>query len=1026
MYLIFDTETTGLPQYNKYRGYNNPKLTSFYNSSRVLSISWILLDENAMNITEQQTCTYYIKPDGFRIPSESILIHGITEEVANSKGIPIANVLDAFQEVLPRVTCLVAHNISFDIHVLASECHRDMRHQLAAALQALPRYCTMAEGRKCMGLPKNPKLAELYLNLFGNKLENAHDAKYDTLNCCRCFLALMRLQGRPATKPKQSIAPSLANNANNANNDSRADFPKLDTEQHAVVTGEHIQGNTSATLVVACAGSGKTTTIVHRIHHLVTYAQVPESAIMLTTFSRHAAQNMRRRLANVLNHDPEVLVGTFDSLALHLVRTLVPSIYDLSNIDVSEYSSMFVEFLTTAIGKTFAKTIQHVFVDEFQDINDIQFEIVRLFNQYGASITCVGDDAQSIYGFRDCNVRYMREFDKLFAHARVLNMTTNYRSAPPIIRVANACVNASIDGIKKEMQPIMRGDCFVKPTVTYFFDTKNQNAHILKGVQDLMQRNQCLLKESVAVLCPHNKYLYDLEDMLLRHNIPTVLLDTNTSRSTMTPKSETEDHARGKVCLTTIHKAKGLEWDIVYVIMACNDIFPMHKSPEDIAEGRRLFYVAVTRAKTQLHISFAPTYQNSHHQTQMTQYISELDPELFIFRGGVQPCHFPSLIEQSDATTPKIARQIHRPNIATMLLHPKAIRELRNKDLIPDLPTSSFKVYERVPYLEFITSQDLQAEFTAFVQLFVHRSLCIAYDQEIVAHTSSELLRTVHLDYLENIVYTKYATNFKNSLSIIAAIVKGSNIFKKRGAVIDAFLSQSPGMEMDGEDMSFVLRILRKMEKRTRVLGGLVPFDELVVKRDGQNVQNVQNTSNALVLDCLIDALKKYTNHDTTQDEAIWATWQVAVSNLNLSSARRRNKYTNISLEDLKRYDRLYELITDHFLPLLSTTYDVSSFEFYLPLHSDAHDLTMHAHIIKCKGCTILFDTSCCDGNIALEMKIRLLCAKQLYSEGVQQGVQPGITHIAVFDPLEGELKVMDVRTYASGRQLLSTLFATT
>jgi DNA polymerase-3 subunit alpha len=150
MYLVFDTETTGLPQFTKYRGYFDPKDVKFYDRSRILSISWILIDDKTLEESEPQT--YYIKPDNFTISPESILIHGITEEIANERGVPISIVFDAMKRVMPDVTHIIAHNISFDVNVLASECYRYGQNALATQLRHKQRYCTMAEGKKILRL----------------------------------------------------------------------------------------------------------------------------------------------------------------------------------------------------------------------------------------------------------------------------------------------------------------------------------------------------------------------------------------------------------------------------------------------------------------------------------------------------------------------------------------------------------------------------------------------------------------------------------------------------------------------------------------------------------------------------------------------------------------------------------------------------------------------------------------------------------------------------------------------------------
>ena len=76
----------------------------------------------------------------------------------------------------------------------------------------------------------------------------------------------------------------------------------------------------------------------------------------------------------------------------------------------------------------------------------------------------------------------------------------------------------------------------------------------------------------------------------------------------------------GNLCLCTIHKAKGLEWDVVFLINMSDDLIPKMKNEKSIRESRRLFYVGVTRAKKELHI----TYVANQHAPYVSRYVAEI------------------------------------------------------------------------------------------------------------------------------------------------------------------------------------------------------------------------------------------------------------------------------------------------------------------------------------------------------------------------------------------------------------------
>lgn len=194
MYLVFDLETTGLPIFNKdgkYR-FHSFKNLKMYEPARIVSISWIILD-NCGNILKQ---TYYIiRPLDFAIDNASVAtsIHGITHEIAVEKGALWDNVYKEFFADLKPCHALVAHNLQFDLSVMLSEMFRYNKQDGITEMLSKKRFCTVQLGRIAMNQKKSPKLGELYKYLFNKDIENAHDAFFDTLNCCNCMIAMMQI-----------------------------------------------------------------------------------------------------------------------------------------------------------------------------------------------------------------------------------------------------------------------------------------------------------------------------------------------------------------------------------------------------------------------------------------------------------------------------------------------------------------------------------------------------------------------------------------------------------------------------------------------------------------------------------------------------------------------------------------------------------------------------------------------------------------------------------------------------------------
>lgn len=185
MYLVFDTETTGVP-----RNYKAP-ITDLQNWPRVIQVAWTLCDEDG---TERAWAEHIIRPDGFEIPADAARVHGITTQRARAEGAPLNNVLDWVAEVMAEADLLVAHNIAFDEKVLGAEFLRAGRQN---ALDGIPRHCTMTTTADLCRLPgpygyKWPRLAELHQTLFGAGFEGAHQAISDVRACARCYGELRR------------------------------------------------------------------------------------------------------------------------------------------------------------------------------------------------------------------------------------------------------------------------------------------------------------------------------------------------------------------------------------------------------------------------------------------------------------------------------------------------------------------------------------------------------------------------------------------------------------------------------------------------------------------------------------------------------------------------------------------------------------------------------------------------------------------------------------------------------------------
>ena len=188
MYLIFDTETTGLP-----KRWNAP-LTDSDNWPRCIQIAWQLHDENGVLLEHED---YLVQPEGFNIPYDAEKIHGISTELAQKNGIPLSEVVEKFTKALSKTKFIVGQNLGFDNNIMGAEFHR------LGIENPLPNFpvldtCTERTAQMCQlpggrgGKFKLPTLSELHTFLFNKPFSEAHNATADVEATTRCFLELIR------------------------------------------------------------------------------------------------------------------------------------------------------------------------------------------------------------------------------------------------------------------------------------------------------------------------------------------------------------------------------------------------------------------------------------------------------------------------------------------------------------------------------------------------------------------------------------------------------------------------------------------------------------------------------------------------------------------------------------------------------------------------------------------------------------------------------------------------------------------
>src|SRR2546423_329000 len=160
---------------------------------------------------------------------------------------------------------------------------------------------------------------------------------------------------------------------------------------------------------------------------------------------------------------------------------------------------------------------QFILVDEYQDTNRAQFQFIKLLGSSHGNVVVVGDDDQSIYGWRGADIRNILDFEKEFASARLVRLEENYRSTPDILSVANAAITQNISRKGKTLRATREAGEQV--TLVAALDERDEADFVLEEIKSRQLKENRGLNE-FAVLYRTNAQSRALEDALRREAIP--------------------------------------------------------------------------------------------------------------------------------------------------------------------------------------------------------------------------------------------------------------------------------------------------------------------------------------------------------------------------------------------------------------------------------------------------------------------------------------------------------------------------
>ena len=360
-------------------------------------------------------------------------------------------------------------------------------------------------------------------------------------------------------------------------------FSKLNDEQSNAV--KQTEG---PVLILAGAGSGKTTTIISRLAYLIQGVGIPAANTLTLTFTNKAAKEMRERALDMipdLSYPP--LLCTFHKFGLlflkfniHLlgrknnfvvidtddkkriikkINNEIPTPLIASEISryknslltpddaykqaeifnyqqiakvYEEYEAYLLENnlvdfddligLTyklleenPELAKTTSEKYQYIMIDEYQDTNELQLKLLKKLCTSHTNLCVVGDDDQSIYGWRGAHIRNIMEFDQDFVGTNTFKLQNNYRSREPILKVANALIEHNRSRLGKKLLATRgSGD----EVVTLNSQDENEESRkIASNINKLIDSG--ISAENIAILYRVNVLSRSIEDGLNRAGI---------------------------------------------------------------------------------------------------------------------------------------------------------------------------------------------------------------------------------------------------------------------------------------------------------------------------------------------------------------------------------------------------------------------------------------------------------------------------------------------------------------------------
>jgi DNA helicase-2/ATP-dependent DNA helicase PcrA len=208
----------------------------------------------------------------------------------------------------------------------------------------------------------------------------------------------------------------------------------------------------------------------------------------------------------------------YDTITEDLYHYYQERLHHLRALDFDDllYEPVKLLELNPTLAKKWSERFKYIMVDEYQDTNPLQFRLIKVLTSSHQNICVVGDDDQSIYGFRGADLNNILQFEKFFHNAQIIKLEENYRSTPSILNLANVI----IEGVKgrKEKTMFSNNPDLEKPQLWKCADNDHETQVIMDEIKKLVGQGQKL--SEIALLYRSNTQSTVIEDGVRFNNLP--------------------------------------------------------------------------------------------------------------------------------------------------------------------------------------------------------------------------------------------------------------------------------------------------------------------------------------------------------------------------------------------------------------------------------------------------------------------------------------------------------------------------